>query len=75
MRLKMLQRRKYLGLSQTQAAQEIGMLQANYSHIERGRHEPSLAQMKAIAAMLRVYPDISFFEDTKANKTTAKERR
>lgn len=62
MRRKMLMRRKELGLTQEQVAKMCGMKRANYSHIERGRHEPSLEQMLAIAKALKVEPTIDFFE-------------
>lgn len=59
----MLMRRKELGLTQAQVAKMCGMKRANYAHIERGRHEPSLEQMQAIAKALQVEPTLDFFEN------------
>lgn len=64
MRKMMRERRVDLGLSQEQVANEAGMTRANYAHIERGRHEPSLEQMTAIARALRVdNPTVLFFRN------------
>lgn len=63
MRVKMLMRRKELGLTQEEAAKRAGMTRGNWSHIERGRHEPSIEQMQVISDVLGVEPTIDFFED------------
>ncbi|MGG1249936.1 helix-turn-helix transcriptional regulator [Brevibacillus agri] len=62
MRTKMLNRRKALKLTQEDVAKRAGMTRANYAHIERGRHNPSIEQMKVIAKALKVKPDLNFFE-------------
>lgn len=62
-RIKMKQRRIELGLSQQDVADLTGMTRANYAHIERGRHEPNLEQMEAIAKVLKVKGDINFFKN------------
>lgn len=56
-------RRTELGLSQQDVAERAGMTRANYAHIERGRHEPNLEQIAAIAKALDVNPDINFFKN------------
>lgn len=63
MRTKMLKRRKALKLTQEDVAKRAGMTRANYAHIERGRHNPSIEQMKSIAKALKVKPDLDFFEN------------
>lgn len=62
MRHGILKRRKELGLTQAQVAKRAGMTRSNYAHIERGRHDPSIDQMKAIAKALKVKPILNFFE-------------
>lgn len=62
MRTQMLNRRKALKLTQEDVAKRAGMTRANYAHIERGRHNPSIDQMKEIAKALKVKPDLNFFE-------------
>lgn len=62
MRLKMVTRRKELGLTQQEVADMSGMTRSNYAHIERGRHNPSINQMKSITKSLKVKLDVNFFE-------------
>ena len=57
----MKERRLFLGLSQEEVAEKANMFRANYAHIERGRHEPSIEQMEAIAKALMVKPELNFF--------------
>ncbi len=59
----MASRRKFLGMTQQEAANLAGMKRSNYAHIERGRHNPSISQMKAISKALKVKVDINFFEN------------
>ncbi|WP_230088215.1 helix-turn-helix transcriptional regulator [Alicyclobacillus mali (ex Roth et al. 2021)] len=63
MRIAMRRRREELGLTQVEAAARAGMKRQNWSHIERGRREPSLSQMKAIANALETEPTIELFEN------------
>jgi Predicted transcriptional regulators len=64
MRLMMISRRKKLGISQQVAAERAGMTRANYAHIERGRHEPSIEQMESIAKALGIKrPEVNFFKN------------
>jgi Predicted transcriptional regulators len=64
MRKFMFERRRKLGFSQQIAAEKAGMTRSNYAHIERGRHEPSIEQMEAIANALNVKkPSVNFFKD------------
>ena len=64
MRQQMRKRRLQLGLSQQQAADRAGLSRGNYAHIERGRHEPSIEQMEAIAKALEIdNPLIIFFKN------------
>lgn len=62
MRTHVKQRRKSLKLSQQEVAQKAGLTRSNYAHIERGRHNPSVEQMQAIAQALQLKnPNINFF--------------
>lgn len=61
MRINMRMRRIELGFSQQDVADKAGLSRANYSHIERGRSEPNLNQMIAIAKVLKVAPNANFF--------------
>ncbi len=63
MRKQLKDRRTELGLSQQDVADRAGMTRANYAHIERGRHEPNLEQLEAIAKALDINPDINFFKN------------
>ncbi len=64
MRRFMLERRKKLGLSQQAVAEKANMTRSNYAHIERGRHEPSIEQMEAIAKALGMKkPSLNFFKN------------
>ncbi|ASF40990.1 transcriptional regulator [Halobacillus halophilus] len=63
MRTKMRQQREKLNLSQQKVADTAGLTRVNYSSIERGRTEPNIEQMIAIAKALKVTPDVNFFED------------
>lgn len=57
-------RRVELSLSQQEISDKIpDMTRANYSHIERGRTEPSIKQMLEIAKVLKVDPKVNFFEN------------
>lgn len=62
MRKLMRERRQQLNLSQQEVADRAGLTRQNYSSIERGRTEPNLDQMTAIAKVLKVYPEINFFK-------------
>lgn len=59
----MRERREQLGLSQQYVADHAELTRANYSHIERGRTEPNIKQMIAIAKVLNVKPNVNFFKD------------
>ncbi|MBG9586888.1 helix-turn-helix transcriptional regulator [Cytobacillus firmus] len=63
MRKRMRARREELKLSQQEVADRTGLSRGNYSHIERGRNEPNIEQMIAIAKVLKVKPDANFFKD------------
>lgn len=64
MRQAMRNRRIQLGLSQQKAAEKAKMTRGNYAHIERGRHEPSIAQMELISKALGLEQvNINFFEN------------
>lgn len=63
MRKKMRERRLLLKLSQQEVAERAGLTRVNYSSIERGRTEPNIEQMEAIAKALKVTPNINFFKD------------
>ncbi|GAA5418017.1 hypothetical protein Pryu01_03095 [Paraliobacillus ryukyuensis] len=64
MRNNMKERREELSLSQQEVSNRIPfMTRVNYSSIERGRTEPSIKQMIAIAKALEVEPKINFFKD------------
>lgn len=63
MRLKMRKQREELCLSQQKVAELAGLTRVNYSSIERGRTEPNIDQMIAIANVLKVEPELNFFED------------
>ncbi|WP_285861397.1 helix-turn-helix transcriptional regulator [Brevibacillus sp. MER 51] len=58
----MVSRRKYLGMTQQDVADLAGMTRSNYAHIERGRHNPSIDQMKSISKALKVKVDVNFFD-------------
>ncbi|WYQ41279.1 helix-turn-helix transcriptional regulator [Bacillus sp. FSL W7-1321] len=63
MREKLRKRRLELGLTQNELADQLNMSRANYGHIERGRHEPSLKQMALISKVLKVKLEINFFKN------------
>ena len=48
--------REDLDLSQSEVAAEIPMNQSNYSKIERGIQEPSMAQLQSICRILHLDP-------------------
>ncbi|WP_407929330.1 helix-turn-helix transcriptional regulator [Alicyclobacillus fructus] len=65
----MRRRREELGLTQAEAAARAGMKRQNWAHIERGRHEPNLSQMKAIAIALETEPTLELFENSESEDT------
>lgn len=73
MRKYMRERREQLGLSQQFVADRANLTRANYSHIERGRNEPNIKQMIAIAKALNVKANVNFFKDF-CDKTDQKEQ-
>lgn len=48
------QRRKALGLTQTEVAERLGMTQHRYSQIENGRSSPSLGLVARVADVLSI---------------------
>jgi len=69
----MRRRREELGLTQAEAAARAGMKRQNWAHIERGRHEPNLSQMKAIANALETEPTLELFENDTLDETKGDE--
>ena len=49
-------RRAELGLTQEQAAQNMGISQPSWAQIEHGRTKPNLAVVERVAAVLRTTP-------------------